>query len=131
MCSCRRIDRTGKSQSLCAGVQNLRLPFWAAWTLRMCCTCWDSSRQMQECGRGVFVSRNWIAEANIPKVLQGIGNCVVRWISYLPQPVTFGKLLRRQRCQPKQIVRAVFNHVDAEVIAGINAEIGPFAIAQR
>src|SRR5260221_14393272 len=85
---------------------------------------------MQKRRGGMLVSRHWLAKSHIPEVLQGVGKRVVSRVSLLPEPVSFRKFLRSKGSEPQEIVRTVFDHVDAQIVARIDAKIRAMRVAQ-
>ena len=90
----------------------------------------DSSSQMKENRRGVFVRGNRFSKREVTQVLQRIGKNVVRRIAGFPQSVPLGEFLGRESCQPEEIVRPILDHVDSEVVPCIDAKVWPICVAK-
>jgi len=90
----------------------------------------DSPSQMKKNRRGVFVRGHRLSKGDVTQVLQRIGKSVVRRIAAFPQPVPLGELLGRESCQPEEIVRPILDHVDSEVVPGIDVKIRPICVAK-
>ena len=71
---------------------------------------------MQEDGSGMFIRRQWLSESHISKILQRIGERVIGRISDLPTSIALGKFFGRERRQAEEIIGAVFDHIDAQVV---------------
>ncbi len=82
-------------------------------------------------GSGMFVRRNWLAKRHVSQVLQRIRQGVIRRITRLPEPVAFGEFLRGKRRQSQQIIRSVLDHVDAQIVSRVDAEVRPVRVAER
>src|SRR5215472_6820931 len=90
----------------------------------------DASDHVQKHCRRVFVGGNGSAKSDVSQVLQGIGESIVIGISSLPEPVSLGELLRSKGGKTEQIVRAVFNHVDAQIVPRIDAKVRPVCVTE-
>ena len=71
------------------------------------------------------------AEREGAEVLQQVVELVEAAVAGGPPAVALGERLGRERREPEQVVGAVAHHVDGEVVAGEDVEVGPDAIAQR
>src|SRR5258708_1313092 len=85
----------------------------------------DSPRQVQKHRGGMFVRWNGRAKGHVSQILEGVGQCEVPRITGLPKPVALRKFLRRKRRKSQQIVGAVLDHVDSQIVSRVDAEIRP------
>src|ERR1700722_8374715 len=92
--------------------------------------CWNSPGQMKKSRRRMLVRGNRITESYVPQILEGIGKCEITRITRFPEAVALGKFFRRKRRKSQQIVGAVFNHVDAQFVASVDAKIRASRVAQ-
>src|SRR4030095_5862961 len=88
------------------------------------------SYQVQKYRSGMLVGWNRLTKSHIPEMLQRIGKSIVCRVPSLPKLVSFEKFLRSKRCKTEQIVRTVFNHIDAEIVASINAQVRAMRISK-
>src|SRR5450432_1958572 len=79
----------------------------------------------------MFVGWNGGAKGSVAQMLERIGQRVVCRIPRVPEAVAFRELLRGECSETQQIVRAILNHVDAQIISRVNSEIRPMSIAER
>src|SRR5437016_8003519 len=79
----------------------------------------------------MFVGGNRLAKRNISKILQGIRESVIPRITRFPKPVALREFLGGKRCESQQIVRTVLDHVDAQVVSRVDAEIRPASVAKN
>ena len=84
---------------------------------------------MQEDGSGVFIRRQWLSESHISKILQRIRQRVIGRISDFPTSIALREFFRREGCQAEEVVGAVFNHIDAQVVPCIHPKIGTLSVA--
>src|ERR1700736_5115477 len=91
----------------------------------------DSLREMQKHRSRMFVGGNGLAKGNVAEILQRVGDSVVDRVAGFPKAVAFGKFFGSEGSEAKQIVRAVLDHVDAEIVSRVNAKIGPMLVAKR
>ena len=89
----------------------------------------DSVGEVQKDGGGMFVCRHGLAKGHVAQMLQRIGEP-----KYLGSAVSrkwsrAANFFGSESGQAEQIVRAMFNHVDAEIIAGIDAKVRAVSIA--
>src|SRR5678815_788710 len=84
---------------------------------------------MQKDGCGMLVCGHWSTKRDIAQVLQRVGQSIVSRIPFSPQPVSFRKLFRSKRRKTQQVVRSIFDHVDPEIVARVNAELGTMCVS--
>ena len=89
----------------------------------------DATEVVLEDGAGMLVGRDGCAEADVAEVLQGVGEFVVGGVVAFPVAVALGELLGAKGGESEKVVGAVFNHVDAEVVAGVDLEVGAHFVA--
>ena len=90
----------------------------------------DPAAQMQKDRGGMLIRRDGRTERDVPQVLQRVGQRVVARIAVAPQPVALGKFLGSEGCEAQQVIRTVLDHVDAEIVAGIDAELRPMRVSE-
>src|SRR5437773_4125772 len=78
----------------------------------------------------MFIGRNRCAERHISEVLQCIGERVIRGIAAFPKTIALSKLFGCERRQSQKVIGAVFDHINAEIVAGVDAKGRPQFIAQ-
>src|ERR1043166_2531589 len=79
----------------------------------------------------MFVSRNGCAERHVPQVLQCVRERVIGGIAVLPKTVALSKLFGCECRQSEKVIGAIFNHVNAEIVASVDAKVRPQFVAQR
>ena len=70
-----------------------------------------------------------VAESDVSQLLKRVRKLVIIGVSMLPHVVPLGKLSRSKRCQAQKIIGAVFDHVDSEVVTGVDAKLGAMLVA--
>src|SRR5207245_11379035 len=70
------------------------------------------------------------AKCASPKSLHRTRQARIRCITRLPEPITLREFFRCECCDSQQIVGSIFDHVDAQIISGIDAEIWPVRVAK-
>src|SRR3984893_8626270 len=90
----------------------------------------DSVGEVQKDGGGMFVSSHGLAKGHVAQMLQRIGERKIPRIGGFPEMVASREFFGSESGQAEQIVRAMFNHVDAEIIAGIDAKVRAVSIAE-
>src|SRR5580704_16367562 len=131
--SCVDVDIYGlraECQAANAIADKFRLPGRALRVFGMGFVSGDSSRQVEEDGGRMLVSGDWITKCNVAQMLQRIREREIARISGFPQAIALGKFFRSESREAEQIVGAVFDHVDAEIVAGKNLKIRAVSIAQ-
>src|SRR5438093_4719367 len=78
----------------------------------------------------MFIGRNRCAESHVPEVLQCIGERVIRGIAAFPKTIALSKLFGCERRQSQKVIGTVFDHVNAEIVAGVDAKVRPQLVAQ-
>src|SRR5450631_2831324 len=78
----------------------------------------------------MFVCGNGCTKGDVAQMLQGIRKSIVRWVSGLPESVTRREFLWRKGGESQQVVRSVFDHVDSQVVPGVDAKVRPVCIAK-
>src|SRR5713226_4313181 len=126
-----RVTRYSMTQPSRTISKNFCFPPRAPWILRMRQIGRDSPNKMQKHCGGVLVSGNRRTERHVAQILQRIRQSVIRGISRLPEPVALGEFFRCKRRQSQQIVRSVFDHVDAQVVSRVNAKVRSMRIPNR
>ena len=79
----------------------------------------------------MFIGRNRCAERHISEVLQCIGERVIRGIAAFPKTIALSKLFGCERRQSQKVIGAVFDHINAEIVAGVDAKVRPQFVAQH
>ena len=91
----------------------------------------DPAPGVQHDGGVVAVGGNGGAERVEPEVLQQVVELAERRVARRPPAVALGEGVGRERRQPEQVVGAVADHVDGQVVAGEHEEVGTDAVADR
>jgi len=79
----------------------------------------------------MLVSGNRLAESNVSQILKRIGERVIRGVAGFPEAVSLRKLFWRKGRKAQQVVGTVFDHIDAQIVAGVDAKIRAPRVAQR
>src|SRR6266852_2270504 len=87
-------------------------------------------KQIKEHRRGVFVGGHRSAKYHVSQMLQRVRESVISKLTGCPQTIAFGEFLGRQGGQSEQIVGAVFDHVDAQIVSRIDTEVRPVRVSQ-
>ena len=87
--------------------------------------------QLEELGRVVSVAGHGRTERELAEVLQQVVEVMEAGVALGPHRVACREEIRGKGRQPEQVVAAVHDHVDRQVIAGQHHELGPDLIAQR
>ena len=90
----------------------------------------DAFGDLEEGGGGVFVGGDGGAEGDVAEVLEGVGEGEVVGVVGCPEAVALGEFFGGEGGETEEIVGAVFDHVDAEVVAGVDAEVGANFVAR-
>src|SRR6266480_977904 len=79
----------------------------------------------------MLIGRNWCAERHIPEVLQCVRERVIGGIAAFPKAVALGKLFGCECRQSEKVIGTVLDHVNAKIVAGIDAKVRPQFVAQH
>lgn len=89
----------------------------------------NAPEEMLKDGAGMFVSGDGITEGDVSEILQGVIELVISFVPLFPEAVALGEFFRAKGGESEEVVGTVFDHVDAEIIAGVNAKIGAEFVA--
>ena len=95
----------------------------AGWALWMCIVAREPSAKFEELGGGMFVGWHGITESNEAQILQDVVQFVKTRVAFKPEFVSQGEVIGCEGGDAKQIIRAVHDHVNGEVVAGEYFEI--------
>ncbi len=87
--------------------------------------------QLEELRSAVFVSRNRGAECEKAQILQDVVERVKVRVACGPQRIPVGEQIGRKRAEAQQVVAAIHHHINRQVVAGEDFEIGPSPVAHR
>src|ERR1035438_7858535 len=73
----------------------------------------------------MFVGGNGDAKSDIAQVLQSVGERVVLKVPGLPEAVSRREFLWRKGSKSQQVIRPVFDHVDSQVVSGVDTKVWP------
>ena len=73
----------------------------------------------------VLVRGNRSAETNVPEILKSVCQFIIPGILIFPEAVPFRELLGTEGREPEQVVGALLNHVDPQIIASVYPELRP------
>ena len=90
----------------------------------------NPSQEMKKHGSRMFVGRNRFAESDIPEILKGIRERIVGVVTRLPEAVSFREFFGRECGEAQKVVRPVFDHVDPEVVAGVDTKVRSVLVAK-
>src|SRR6266540_4961280 len=91
---------------------------------------WNVAAEVEELRGAVLVAWDRCAEGERAQVLEGVVQDEEARIAVCPQTVTEGEGLRREGRQAEQVVAPVDDHVDREIVAGVQLEVRPKLVAQ-
>jgi len=86
---------------------------------------------LQEHRGGVLVGGHGRAEGEEAEVLEQVVEFVERRIATFPEFVTLREEVRGESAQAQQVIAAVHHHVDGEIVAGVDLEVGSDLVAQN
>src|SRR3569833_4357812 len=87
--------------------------------------------QMQKDRRRALIGRNRRSKRDVAQELQSIGDADIAEIPGLPKSIALGELRWAKGGEAEEIVAAVLDHVDPEVVAGQDLEVRSNAVACR
>jgi len=95
------------------------------------CVAGDDSPQFEELRARVLISRDRGAEGDHPQVLQPVVQFEETSVAQGPGAVPGCEGLNVKRGKPQEVVAAPLNQIDGQIVAGVDAEVGPNGIAHR
>jgi len=99
-------------------------------TLGMGVIAGNPAAQFQKLGSGVFVGGNRSAEGETAKVLQNIVQFIETRIAFQPVMIAQCEKIGREGRDAEQVVRAVHDHVNGEIVASQDFEVRTDFVAQ-
>src|SRR5579885_1625591 len=78
----------------------------------------------------MFIRRHRRTKSNVAEILQCVRQLVIRRVSGLPQTIALGEFLWDESGEAQQVVGPVFDHVDPEIVTGVDREIRTACIAE-